>query len=593
MKRVTIPITLTVKGPVLTKSSAMGRFGVDALMASSQFADAATGAIKPRYYLPGRLIKGLLREALQELSTLNKAYAGLIREWLGEEPPENTGDEPRRGRLLFSDFADLETDVEEEKLRYRIAIDECRGAADAQKLQMIESPYAAGQPVKFTGKVRFLISDEEVAQRRSSEVTEALERGLCWMRAAGGNRTVGFGEIQEVAMGKALEESPASEVRAQGTVWDLRLTFEEPLMFSERRIAENLFESGDIIPGGAIKGALAEMIKVEPSKFGALRNELHKVGFTHAFPTVEGGSRPEQWPLSLVAFGEKESAMFDALREGGDVPRDGKAGAFDIDWKEPLKKLVRARFGWPKLERELRVRVSIDSALGKAADQDLFAWRMALPHQMEWCGRVDVSELSAPGREQLERLLRFGVEPIGKTKALGVVAIGEAPELAPERREAFVVTLRTPALLIDPSRRLAPNGGIGSARQEDLRLELGDMWRELSGGSLTLVNYFQRCTLAGGKYFQQRFLGTGRPYRPYLLSNAGSTFLLKPANGREDDAQECLRRWARKGLPLAASVRAFYAIPDEWDQQWRHCPYLPENGYGEVAVNQAYPYPEA
>ena len=130
-------------------------------------------------------------------------------------------------------------------------------------------------------------------------------------------------------------------------------------------------------------------------------------------------------------------------------------------------------------------------------------------------------------------------------------------------------------------------------RSEDLRLELIDAWSDLSGGSLTLVSYFQRCTLAGGKYFQQRFLGTKRPYRPYLLSNAGSTFLLKPANGREDDAQECLKRWARKGLPLAASVRAFYAIPDEWDQQWRHCPYLPENGYGEVAVNQAYPYPEA
>jgi hypothetical protein len=185
------------------------------------------------------------------------------------------------------------------------------------------------------------------------------------------------------------------------------------------------------------------------------------------------------------------------------------------------------------------------------------------------------------------------VEPIGKTKALGVVEIGETPEVAPERREAFVVTLRTPALLIDPSRRLAPNGGIGSGRQEDLRLELGDAWRELSGGSLELVNYYQRCTLAGGKYFQQRFLGTARPYRPYLLSNAGSTFLLKPANGREDDAQECLKRWARKGLPLAAGVRTFYAIPDEWDQQWRHCPYLPENGYGEVAVNQVCPYPEA
>jgi hypothetical protein len=361
-------------------------------------------------------------------------------------------------------------------------------------------------------------------------------------------------------------------------------------MFSERRIAENLFESGDSIPGGAIKGALAEMIKVEPTAFRALKNELHKVGITHAFPAVKGGSRPAQWPLSLLAFGEE---VVDAIWRDGWFLRGGKAGAFDIDWKEPVKNQVRKRFGWPKLERELRVRVSIDSALGKAADEQLFAWRMALPHKTEWFSRVDVSELSAPAREQLERLLRFGVEPIGKTKALAVIEIGEGSPPGPKPSESFVVTLQTPALLIDPSRRLAPNDGIGSGRQEDLRVELSDAWHELSGGSLKLGNYFQRCTLAGGKYFQQRFLGTKRPYRPYLLSNAGSTFRLQPVDGREDFAQESVKRWERQGLPLSARVRAYYAIPDAWDQQWRHCPYLPENGYGEIAVNQAGPYPEA
>jgi hypothetical protein len=261
---------------------------------------------------------------LQELSTLRDAYAKLIPEWLGEEPPEDTGDEPRRGRLLFGDFADLETDVGEEKLRYRIAIEECRGAADAQKLQMMESPYAAGKPVKFTGKVRFLISDAELAQGRRSEVAEALERGLWWMRAAGGNRTVGFGEVAGVTMGEVVEEPPPLQVTAKGTLWSLRLTFQEPLMFSERRIAENLFESGDIIPGGAIKGALAEMIKVEPAAFESLKNELHKVGFTHAFPAVKGGSRPEQWPLSLVAFGKEERG---GQRLGQDEP--GEVGRGD------------------------------------------------------------------------------------------------------------------------------------------------------------------------------------------------------------------------------------------------------------------------
>lgn len=590
MKRITTPITLTVKGPVLTKATSMGRFGVDAIMASSQFLNPITGKVEARYYLPGRLIKGLLREALQELSTVKTVYGDLIGEWLGEETREGTGDHPLRGRLLFGDFTDLERTVSEEKLRYRIQIDECRGAADAQMLQMMESPYAAGKPVRFTGSVRFLVSDEEWTKGRHRDVAEALERGLRWMRSVGGNRTVGFGEIQDVSVGKAKEESPTSEVKARGDVWSVRLSFQEPLMFSDRRIAENLFESGDIIPGGAIKGALAEMIKAEPAAFGALGDELHKVGVAHAFPGMKGGSRPAQRPLSLVEFDER---VVDAIRKNGWFLRDGKAGAFDIDWKDAVKEQVREKFQWPKLERERRVRVAIDSALGKAADQDLFAWRMVLPHKTDWFGRVDVSELSAPARDQLERLLRFGVEPIGKTKALASVEIDEVSQHASQPTEDFVVTLQTPALLIDPSRRLAPDDSMGSSRQEDMRQELSDAWSELSGGSLTLVNYFQRSSLAGGKYFQQRFQGTGRPYRPYLLSNAGSTFLLRAASGRAGDAWECLRRWERRGLPIAAGVRAFYAIPEAWEQQWERCPYLPENGYGEIAVNQTCPFPEA
>ena len=79
-----------------------------------------------------------------------------------------------------------------------------------------------------------------------------------------------------------------------------------------------------------------------------------------------------------------------------------------------------------------------------------------------------------------------------------------------------------------------------------------------------------------------------------LLTEAGSTFLLKPVAGREEDARKWLEEWARHGLPLSQQVRTFYEIGDTPERaQWMQCPYLPENGYGEIRVNSTARFPEA
>ena len=69
MIRRTLDMTLLVKGPVITRSSSIGDVGVDAPMAKR----AIEGV--ERYYLPGRLVKGLLREAWQELGVVKPEYA--------------------------------------------------------------------------------------------------------------------------------------------------------------------------------------------------------------------------------------------------------------------------------------------------------------------------------------------------------------------------------------------------------------------------------------------------------------------------------------------------------------------------------------
>ncbi len=80
MKRITVPITLKAQGPILTKSSSIGALGLDAVMARRDVRDPGDRRNEePRYYLPGRLVKGLLREAWQELSTADASFGDPLR----------------------------------------------------------------------------------------------------------------------------------------------------------------------------------------------------------------------------------------------------------------------------------------------------------------------------------------------------------------------------------------------------------------------------------------------------------------------------------------------------------------------------------
>ena len=64
-------------------------------------------------------------------------------------------------------------------------------------LQVIESPYQPGKPVAFDGEVRAVLADTD----NLGELRNALERGLLWIRAVGGTRTSGFGQVAGVKVG--------------------------------------------------------------------------------------------------------------------------------------------------------------------------------------------------------------------------------------------------------------------------------------------------------------------------------------------------------------------------------------------------------
>lgn len=586
-----LDVTLTVRGPVLTRSTAFGGYGVDAPVARGRHG---------RPILPGSLVKGKLREAWEELAAA-EALAVPVDDWLGHRNEEASW-LPERGRTRISDF---EAAGGERRRRYRIQLDPETGAVAQQALQVVETPFAPGQEVAFTGSVGFVPRDDE--ERAAFE--RALGLGLRWIGSFGALRTVGFGRLLEVEISPAEAPQVTSAEGLTGDRAELVLTPRDPLLISRHQPVPNLHQGADQVPGGVLKGALASTWNeslgqapdapvsetTDPNR-RELGRHFEAIRFTHAFPAPKAADRrPVTPPLSLVKVklgeksGDEDDPLFDVLHLDGPALIGGRAPEFAIDWKR--RDDVDRRFGWRRPERELRVRTAIDSATRRAADEELFAHETVLPdEETVWLGRMDLSRVPEKDRpavfEQLTGLLTHGLRHLGKTKARATVElrlggeVGDACEQQPLGEPGpWALTLQTPALLCDP-RRLA------GAPPGALRTVYAEVFRALSGGSLELVRFFARQHLAGGRYLHQRFQ-SGKPYEPFLLTEAGSVFLLAAAEGQEKKARERLKSFARHGLPLPPWAVERYACGGHRGDHWQANPYLPENGWGEAAVELA------
>jgi len=605
-------VTLTVLAPVLSQSTAAGALGVDA---SSARRDG-------RVVLPGSLVKGKVREAWERLRTLAPEHFDAdVGQWLGPRDrkarPEDSrnGDTnaPRRGRVFFSDFQ--AESPEDGGLRYRVRLDASRGSVDHGALAAVETPFAPGREVAFRGTVRFHAEVEEAARIR-----HALEAGLRWIENLGAFRSHGFGRL----VGVGIEERPrrTSSVKPVEASSDGRLDFvlrvEDPLVVSRFLPDGNLFECDHAIPGAALKGAVATTWRAArglpldgaiKEEMDAARSELARhfasVRFTHAFlGHADPPRRPVAAPLSLVRAAGKiwDVAALDGVHlfvetpvvEGQEV-RSLRAPAFAPDWKR--RSDVEAALGWASPERETRVRTAIDSAIRRGAEGELFAYRAILPSPaLAFYGTVDLSEVPPSNRaaaaRQLQSLLADGLRFLGKTKAAARVefrpggSVAPAvPSATPEPGQPWIVALQTPAVLLDP---LALDEAAGrTALFEAYR----SAWENLAGGGLELVRTFTRQRLAGGGYLWRRFQGD-QPYHPFLLTEPGSVFVFNVA---EASAADVLRAWERHGLPLPGWALERYAGrcadgEHRPGNDWRRCPFIRENGFGEVGLNPVLPW---
>lgn len=620
MLRVRLKVTLTIEGPVLTKSASIGDFGLDAVMAKT------SGG---KYCLPGTLVRGRLRQAWQELhDVINDDYKSLLgiekslndfsTEWLGRESgnKNNKGQvSPQKVKLYFTDFILKKSDTD--KCISRIKINEQLGSAKKGSLLIMEAPLAPGEEAEFTGTIDYIAKDEGEAKR----VHKCVEIGLKWVPSFGGKKTIGFGRLLRISVAKEAAPPDIYGREATGRDFlDILLAPSAPFCFARRQVKDNLFESDEVISGGAIKGAIADVWGAMINKRGSevdhnfdpdrkeLSENFEKVRFTHAFPFLnETGNdrchyRPVVMPFSLVKVKDKQTGrgtIYDVAFQKEAVLINGRAPAFSMDWKESTD--VEKFFGWEKSpDRELRVRTAMDRQKRKAKDKALFAYEMVIPDGFRWGGRIDLSRIDdeqvrKKAESQLFDILCSGMLCISKTKVSTKVDIQSTglknkleSKCEPINKNGinyWIITLQTPMVLCRPS-----NLNEASTCKE-LFNEYSRAWLELSEETLNLSHYFASQTLAGGYYLHRRFQD-GKPYRPYLLTNAGSVFVLTET--KKDEAKDKIKSWLKKGLDFPNWAKKDYARDKDKNDggHWTNCPYIPENGYGEIAVNLHESYPE-
>ena len=117
----------------------------------------------------------------------------------------------------------------------------------------------------------------------------------------------------------------------------------------------------------------------------------------------------------------------------------------------------------------------------------------------------------------------------------------------------------TPAFLFDPR------------DQRPLRELYASYWASACPGA-SLVDFFASQTLAGGYLGHRRRAFGDNVIYPFVLTQPGSVFLL------EGEIGEALNGLLRSGLPVTKMV-------DGRPLSWVNCPYMPENGYGEISVD--------
>lgn len=575
LKRCEIDIALTVRSPFLFQGLANGLMGID----TAQLRDE-----EGRPVIPADQVRGVLLEAMTDLAAAapTLATADDIRQLFGQgsiEAKAGTGgvieyDRPERSELIFADLvADgLDCSVGETT---RVQIDEETGAVKTGHMQVIELVAPLRREVTFKGSfVAFL------KRGSSKRQIDAIVAALATVSSIGAFKSAGFGEITKHSLTVGAEQDLALPAATSAPLRQSYLvSFDRPILVDAKWVADNAVSGAAIVPGAAFKGALAERLRragIDPESDPRFAKPLAAMRVSHAFPVTDAGDLLlESLPLSLVALKrEGEGFAFgDALKVpyGRGATIDGEAALFSTDWKdETFSDAAKAlgRVGGDPPSELPRTHTAIGPK-GIAEDQRLFTTIARSTRGRKWLLTVDGGG-DSPEYQQLVALLEGGLDGIGRTGARATLLPVTQPVAWPQPKcvashpDLFVVVLRTPAMMTDPL-------AAGDAKTQYER------YFELTCPDAMLENFYAAQRLAG-RYLATRRRPYGATYYPFVLTEPGSTFLIKAKPGKTKSVSEKLAQLMRSGLPVVALSRAA-------PLSWRNCPFVPENGFGDITVD--------
>jgi len=559
--------------------------------------------------LQGSHVKGKLREAINELTKMNIVKSVNVDELFGKE--NGAGQYlPETAALLFTDF--LYAGKEETSKLTKVSINSQTGASKENFLQVMENIVPSGSLTEWNGKIVFFAADDNAAK----SIANNLTLGVKWMTAMGGAKGSGCGRLEEVQAGlqPAQPTEQISAVLPVNRDLGLIFEFENDLFVGGITKKTSYAESQQVIPGAMIKGALAKFLNqlcginqlanvidaqnqpVE-QQFPILAECFSDIHFSHAFPTPPGATaRPVTLPFSIIQVSAKNSSkkpFVDVASKAFSFPDDngnGKAPLFQIDWKSDDG--LKADFGWANCEIINKTRTAIDAKTRRAKADKLYTFQYLTPYakdkqttqgKVRWLAYVRFPEMDDGKLQMLTdefyRIMGFGWNTMGKRSARFVCHFvgGRSPAKILSSSDVFkngeaVVSLQTDALLFDGSNLASQRNNL------DLHRVYNDYWQHATKQSCELVRFFARQKLMGG-YLAKRYRLTPQ-YYPFVLTEAGSVFVLRAKN--IENATNYLLRLQEDGLPLPNDIAQ--RVPSD-KQPWQVCPFVRENGYGEINLN--------
>lgn len=582
-KQFALKVKLVIQGPFITSMGTDAKRGLDHIFAL----DAAGKPI-----LNGSHVKGKLREAMEMLARLGLLKGFDNDTYFGEE-----GD--KRGILHFGNFKLNSPSSTQDGFGTRVTIEPVTGTAKEKNLQVIEALFRPGESGNWTGEILIHASDKN----KAGELAKQIELGFKWITAFGSIKGAGYGRLKEVSVkvDEVAFSTSSVSINSADSGIALALSFIDDLMIGDIKRGVNYQESKHIIPGSVIKGSFARHLNAlcgvanlakeidktnqrVAKEFPVLAEFFSDIRFTHAFPTHPGSNlRPVSIPFSTVYL---EGVYYDVARtEGTELSETThKSPTFQIDWKATQS--LSDEFGWAACEVVNKIRTAINETTGTADENQLYTFQYIAASDQEWLSEIQFTPAQFPDAKvrkalvsEFEAALTAGWMFMGKRDA-GFTFSARTGHWTPAKKQhpsgkivetQCIITLQTDALLFDGKQ-------IAKEHIKNVESVYSNYWHEVTNGACRMADFFARQKMAGG-YLARKFQ-ISKPYYPYILTEAGSVFILEIVN--EEQAPEYIEKFQSKGLPLPSSI--IQAMSED-RPIWQQCPFAPENGFGEVAIN--------